>query len=65
MYSAVMAFALAATVQAGTVDAWLVLLALAAVLVVKSWLEECWMRARHPAYRAYARRTTRFIPFLC
>ena len=47
--------------------AWLAwrALALAAVLVVKSSLEERWMRASHPTYRAYAQRTTRFIPFLC
>jgi hypothetical protein len=28
-------------------------------------LEEHWMGASHPAYSAYARRKTRFIPFLC
>ena len=38
--------------------------ALAAVLWVKSGLEERWMLARHPAYADYRRTTRRFLPWL-
>lgn len=67
MYSAVLLAGLAGVVAAdGAVRAaagavWLLL---CAVLWVKSRLEEQWLAARHPGYRAYQRRTRRFVPWL-
>jgi protein-S-isoprenylcysteine O-methyltransferase Ste14 len=44
--------------------AWLLLAALAAVLWVKSSLEEAWLAEHHPGYAAYRARTRRFVPGL-
>lgn len=38
--------------------------ALAAVLLLKSTLEERWMREKHPDYAAYTQRSKRFLPWL-
>ena len=42
---------------------WLAVL-LAVVLHAKMYLEEPWMRARHPDYERCSRRTRRLIPYL-
>jgi protein-S-isoprenylcysteine O-methyltransferase Ste14 len=62
MYSAVMLCGIAAAWAAASWPPWLVEAALVAVLVAKAALEERWMLARHPEYRAYCARTRRFVP---
>ena len=43
---------------------WASLVALVAVLLVKSMLEERWMRLEDPGYQIYSKRTVRFLPGL-
>lgn len=67
MYSAVLLAGLAGVLAADgalRTSAGAVWLLLFAVLWIKSGLEERWLAARHPAYRAYQRRTRRFVPGL-
>ena len=62
MYSAVLLFAAAEVVAYS--DVWKIScwVALAAVLLAKSMLEERGLRALFPEYAAYAKRVRRFIP---
>jgi len=62
MYSAVIVLGAAAAWATLGWQAWLALAALAAVLAGKAALEERWMLAVHPGYRAYRARTKRFVP---
>ncbi len=62
MYTAVIACALAAATAAAVLWAWLAVLALVAVLAVKSVFEERWMCERHSAYAGYRQGTWRFLP---
>lgn len=64
MYAAVMACVLGCAWAASSTWAWASLVALVAVLLVKSVLEERWMRLEHPGYVIYAQRTARFLPGL-
>ncbi|NML16626.1 methyltransferase family protein [Azohydromonas caseinilytica] len=64
MYSAVLLAGLATARMAQGPAAWVVLAALAAVLLVKAGLEERALGALHPGYADYVRRTRRFIPGL-
>lgn len=64
MYLAVLLAAAAAVAVAPGVASGTAAGALAAVLWVKSSLEERWMTERHPGYAAYRRRTRRFVPWL-
>jgi len=64
MYSALMLAGVAAARCSTDESTWLVLLALAAVLVVKAGVEERGMLAQHAAYGEYRRRTWRFVPWL-
>lgn len=64
MYSAVLAGALAAVLAAPGAPGVGAAGVLAAVLLVKSILEERWMLRQHPGYAAYRRRTRRFVPWL-
>lgn len=65
MYAAVLLAATAAAASAAEglrLAAWAAVLALLAVLTVKSMLEERWLAERHEGYFAYAQRTRRFFP---
>ena len=64
MYSALLLAGVAAARVAGDVETWLVLAALAVVLVIKANVEERGMTERYPAYREYRQRTRRFVPGL-
>jgi protein-S-isoprenylcysteine O-methyltransferase Ste14 len=64
MYSALLLAGLAAARVAGDVETWLVLVALAVVLVIKANVEERGMTERYPAYSEYRQRTRRFVPGL-
>jgi protein-S-isoprenylcysteine O-methyltransferase Ste14 len=64
MYSALLLAGAGAARIAGDAAAWLVLAALAAVLIVKSRVEERGMLAQHAGYRDYQARTRRFVPWL-
>lgn len=64
MYSAVIAFGLAAAWAAARPAGWLAVAALAAVLAAKAALEERWMLAAHPGYAGYRARTRRFLPWV-
>lgn len=67
MYSAILLAALAGVYGVDTPGRMLVgtaFFALLAVLWVKAGLEERWMAAQHPAYAAYQKATSRFIPWL-
>lgn len=64
MYTAVLAFGLGCALVADSAGAWIGWFALTAVLQVKAALEERWMRAAHPRYADYCRRTRRFVPFI-
>jgi protein-S-isoprenylcysteine O-methyltransferase Ste14 len=64
MYSALLLAGAGAARIAGDATAWLVLAALAAVLIVKSRVEERGMLAQHAGYRDYQTRTRRFVPWL-
>lgn len=64
MYTSVGAFAVGCAFAAAWAPAWAVVVLLAAVLTVKSILEERWMRQIHAEYAAYERGTFRFVPWL-
>jgi protein-S-isoprenylcysteine O-methyltransferase Ste14 len=64
MYSALLLAGVAAARLAADIETWLVLGALAVVLVIKAIVEERGMVERHPAYREYQQRTRRFVPGL-
>ena len=64
MYTSVGCFTAGCAGAVGGAPAWAVTVLLAAVLTVKSMLEERWMRQIHPDYADYERRTRRFIPWL-
>ena len=62
MYSAVLLGGLGACLLHGTATDWLLLVALAAVMVVKARREERLLRAVHPGYAGYASRTSALVP---
>ncbi len=62
MYTAVLLFSLAALLSVPTMTAVMAFVLLGLVLLMKALLEERWMSHQHSQYRAYMRRTTRFIP---
>jgi protein-S-isoprenylcysteine O-methyltransferase Ste14 len=62
MYSAVLLLGAAAALCAGSALGWLLLGLLAAVLRLKTGLEECWLARLHAGYAAYAARTRRLVP---
>lgn len=64
MYTSVLLGAGALAWTAHSVAGWLAWLALALVLLVKSILEERWMREQHAAYATYARQSKRFLPWV-
>ena len=64
MYLSVLLAAAAAVAVAPGPASGAAAAALAAVLGLKSSLEERWMAERHPGYAAYRRRTRRFVPWL-
>lgn len=64
MYTSVGAFAVGCAFAAAWAPAWAVVVLLAAVLTVKSILEERWLRQIHAEYAAYERGTFRFVPWL-
>jgi protein-S-isoprenylcysteine O-methyltransferase Ste14 len=63
MYSALLLAGLGVALGAGGWS-WVVLAALAVVLWAKARMEERGMRAAHPDYADYERRTRRFVPFV-
>jgi protein-S-isoprenylcysteine O-methyltransferase Ste14 len=64
MYAAVLLATFGCCLAYGTPWRWVAWLALSGVLHVKAGVEERALRARHPGYAAYARRTKRIVPFL-
>jgi protein-S-isoprenylcysteine O-methyltransferase Ste14 len=64
MYTALLLAGVAAARFANDLETWLVLAALAAVLVTKAQVEERAMTQRHPSYRDYQQRSWRFVPSL-
>ena len=64
MYTAVLLGAGALAWTSDSVPAWLACLALSLVLLLKSTLEEHWLRVQHPGYAAYCRTSKRFVPWL-
>lgn len=64
MYTSVLLGAAALASLSEPVWGWLAWTALALVLLLKSSLEERWMREQHPGYGAYAQTNKRFLPWL-
>jgi protein-S-isoprenylcysteine O-methyltransferase Ste14 len=64
MYSAVLLLGAAAALCAGSALGWVLLGLLAAVLRLKTGLEERWLAGLHPGYAAYAASTRRLVPGL-
>lgn len=64
MYTSVLMGAGALSWMSNQPAGWISWSALAAVLLIKSALEERWMRDEHPGYAAYARQSKRFVPWL-
>jgi protein-S-isoprenylcysteine O-methyltransferase Ste14 len=64
MYTSVCTVGVACAWASGHWVAWLALLALAVVLVVKAAFEEHWMARAHSGYAAYRQRTWWFLPWL-
>jgi protein-S-isoprenylcysteine O-methyltransferase Ste14 len=62
MYSAVLLCGIAWVWANPLPRAWLEMVALVAVLVIKALLEERWMQDAHPDYADYRARTRRFLP---
>ncbi|MDO8249435.1 MAG: isoprenylcysteine carboxylmethyltransferase family protein [Rhodoferax sp.] len=64
MYTSVLLGAGALAWTSSTAAGWLAWAALAIVLLVKSILEERWMREQHAGYAAYALQSKRFLPWV-
>jgi len=64
MYTSVLLGGAALALIASSALSWAAWSALALVLVLKSKLEERWMREQHLDYVAYARESKRFIPWV-
>jgi protein-S-isoprenylcysteine O-methyltransferase Ste14 len=64
MYSSVLLGAGALAWTANAAAGWLAWFALALILLVKSILEERWMREQHAGYTAYALQSKRFLPWV-
>lgn len=64
MYTSVLLGAGALAWTSGTFAGWGTWSMLAIVLLMKSTLEEHWMRKQHPGYAAYTLRSKRFLPWL-
>lgn len=64
MYTALLLCGAGLAAASGALLAWGLWVALAAVLVIKSRVEEHRMLRVHPGYAAYAARTRRFLPWL-
>ncbi len=64
MYTAVLLGAGALAWTSSSFIGWGTWSMLAIVLLMKSTLEERWMREKHPGYAAYALRSKRFLPGL-
>ena len=62
MYSSVLLGAAAMSCLSDGLTAGLVWAALLLVLLVKSGLEEHWLRLHHPQYQAYCQQCKRFVP---
>lgn len=64
MYLGMLLLMLGVVVDSPRLDRWLVWLALLGILLVKANHEERLLARRFPEYRAYQRRTKRFLPFV-
>jgi protein-S-isoprenylcysteine O-methyltransferase Ste14 len=64
MYSSLLLAGMGAAFWAGQLAAWFTLGGLTLVLAAKATVEERAMIARHPDYRAYRKRSWRFVPGL-
>ena len=64
MYTSVLLGAASPVLMSDPLLGWTVWAALAIVLLVKSTLEERWMKEMHPEYSAYIRQSKRFIPWV-
>ena len=64
MYTSVMLGAASLALMADPLLGWSAWTALALVLLVKSILEERWLREAHPAYSSYIIESKRFIPWI-
>ena len=64
MYTSVMLGAASLALMADPLLGWSAWTALALVLLVKSILEERWLREVHPGYSSYSRDSKRFLPWV-
>lgn len=64
MYTALLLAGAGCAWASGGALGWGLWIALAAVLVAKTRLEERWMAQAHPGYDAYRARTRRFLPWV-
>ncbi|MDQ3060770.1 MAG: isoprenylcysteine carboxylmethyltransferase family protein [Pseudomonadota bacterium] len=64
MYTSVLLGAAALAWTSNPATGWASWSALAVVLLLKSTLEERWMREKHPGYASYMLRSKRFLPWL-
>ena len=64
MYTSMLLGAAALAWPSRPLFGWVAWSTLAILLVVKSALEERWMRAKHPGYANYMLRSKRFLPWL-
>lgn len=64
MYTSLLLAAGALAWTSSPVMGWLAWSALASVLLLKSTIEERWLRERYPAYAAYCHVSKRFVPWL-
>lgn len=64
MYTSVLMGGAALALMANPPFGWIAWFALAVVLVVKSIIEERWMREQHPDYDDYRLESKRFVPWL-
>ena len=64
MYTSVMLGAASLALMADPLLGWSAWTALALVLLVKSILEERWLRVAHPGYISYSRDSKRFLPWV-
>lgn len=64
MYTSVLLGAAALAWTSSPFIGWGTWSALVSVLILKSTLEERWMREKHPGYAAYLLSSKRFFPWL-
>lgn len=64
MYTSVILLSLGLAVSSGEIDKYLLVIALTGLFYYKSVYEEKYLVRKYPGYLEYARKTSRFIPFI-